>query len=67
MPQLVEAKGLGEDVDVLPIRRNIRKFNFTRKDTLADRVVVHLNVLSQGMEDGVLRKLELLRLSQILK
>ena len=40
---------------VLPIRRNIHKFNFTREDTLADKVVVHLNVLSPGMEYRVLR------------
>ena len=54
LPQLVESKGLGEDVGVLPIRRNILKFNFTREDTLADKVVVHLNVLSLGVEDGFL-------------
>ena len=53
--QLVKTKGLGEDVSVLSIRRNIRKFNFIGEDTLADKVVVHLNVLSLGMEDGVLR------------
>ena len=54
LPQLVKTKGHGEDVGILPIRRNIRKFNFTREDTLADKVVVHLNVLSPGVEDGVL-------------
>ena len=50
---------LGEDVGVLPIRRNILKFDFTREDTLADKVVVHLNVLSSGVEDGVLHKLDI--------
>ena len=55
LPQLVETKGLGEDVGVLPIRRNIRKFNFTGEDTLVDKVLVHLNVLSLGVEDEVLR------------
>ena len=49
---------LGEDVVVLPIRRNILKFDFTREDTLADKFVVHLNVLSSGVEDGVLHKLD---------
>ena len=58
MPQLVETKGLGEDVGVLPIRRNILEFDFSRKNTLTEKVVVHLNVLSPGVEDGVLRKLD---------
>ena len=39
----------------LPIPRNILKFNFTRKDTLTDKMVVHLNVLSPCVEYGVLR------------
>ena len=55
LPQLVETKKLGEAVGVLPIRRDILKFDFTGEDTLADKVVVHLNVLSPGVEDGVLR------------
>ena len=58
LPQLVQTKGLGENVGVLPIHPNILKFDFTREDTLADKVVVHLNVLSPGLEDGVLRKLD---------
>ena len=53
--QLLSTKGLGEDVGVLPIRRNILKFDFTREDTLAEKVVVHLNVLGPSVEDGVLR------------
>ena len=60
MLQLVETKGLGKNVDVLPIRRNMLKFDFTREDTLTDKMVVHLNVLSPGVEDGVLRKLDVL-------
>ena len=52
LPQLVETKGLGEDVGVLLIRRNIRKFDFTREDTLTDEMVVNLNVLSSVVEDG---------------
>ena len=64
LPQLVETKGFGEDVDVFPIRRNIRKFDFTREDTLADKMVVHLNVLSPGVEDGFFASWMLLRLSQ---
>ena len=35
-----------------------RKFNFTGEDTLTEKVVVHLNVLSSGVEYGVLRKLD---------
>ena len=46
---------VSEDVGVLPIRRNIRKFNFTGEDMLVDKVIVHLNVLSPGVEDRVLR------------
>ena len=55
LPQPFETKGLGEDVSVLPIRRNILKYEFTGEDTLAEKVVVHLNVLSPDVEDGVLR------------
>ena len=36
----------------------MRKFDFTREDTLANKMVVHFNVLSSGVEDGVLRKLD---------
>ena len=52
--QLVKTKGLGEDVGVLPIYRNILKFDFIREDMLTDKVIVHLNVLGPGMEDRVL-------------
>ena len=54
LPQLVQAEGLGENVDSLLIRRNIHKFDFTGKDTLTDEVVVHLDVLGLGVEDEVL-------------
>ena len=57
MPQLVQTKGLGEDVGSLSIRRNILKFDFTRKDMLTDKMVVHLNVLGPCLENGVLREL----------
>ena len=57
-PQLVQTKGLGEDVGNLSIRRNIQKFDFTRKDTLSDKMIVHLNVLGLCMENGVLRELD---------
>ena len=58
MPQLVETKGLGEDVGSLSIRRNILKFDFTRKDTLTDEMIVHLNVLGLCEENRVLRELD---------
>ena len=58
LPQLVQTKGLGEDVGSLLIHRNILKFDITRKDTLTDKVVVHLNVLGPCVEDGVLRELD---------
>ena len=58
MLQLVETKGLGEDVGVLPIHRNILKFDFTRKDTLTDKVIMHLNVLGPCVENGILRELD---------
>ena len=47
-------EGLGEDVGVFPSRRNILKFDFTGEDTLTDKMLVHLNVLSPGVEYGVL-------------
>ena len=52
--QLVETKELGENVGVLPICRNIRKFNVTVEDMLSDKVILYLNVLSPGVEDEVL-------------
>ena len=57
-PQLVKTKGLGEDVGVLSIRRNKLKFDITGEYTLTDKMIVHLNVLSSGVEDRVLRKLD---------
>ena len=54
--QLVETKGLGEDVGVLPIHRNILEFDFNRK--LTDKMVVHLNVLSPSVEDRIFCKLD---------
>ena len=45
------------------IRQNIRKFNFTREDMLANKVIVHLNVLSPGVEDEFFASWMLLRLS----
>ena len=54
LPQLVQTKGLGEDVGSLPICRNMLKFDFTREDTLTDKMIVHLNVLSPGVEYAVL-------------
>ena len=56
LPQLVQTKRLGEDIDILPIRQNILKFDFTREDMLKGKMIVHLNVLS--LEYGVLRKLD---------
>ena len=54
----MKTKGLGEDFGILPIRRNILKFDITRKDTLTDKVEVHLNVLGPCVENGVLRELD---------
>ena len=56
--QLVYTKGLGEDVGSLPIHRNVLKFDFTRKDTFMDEMIVHLNVLGPCVEKGVLRELD---------
>ena len=58
LPQLVQTKGLGEDVNSLPIRRNVLRFNFTKKDTLTDEMIVHLNVLGPCVENGVFRELD---------
>ena len=54
LPQLFESKGLGEDVGVLQICWNILKFDFMEEDTLADKVVMHLNVLSPGVQNRIL-------------
>ena len=58
LPQLVQTKGLGEDVGRLPICQNILKFDFTRKDMLTDEMVVYLNVLGQCVENGGFRELD---------
>ena len=55
LPQLVQAKGFGEDIGSLPISSNINHFDFTGKDMLAEKMVVHLNVLGLGVEDRVSR------------
>ena len=34
------------------------KFYFTREDALMDKMIVHLNVLSSGVENRVLRELD---------
>ena len=34
------------------------EYDFTREDTLTDKMIVHLNVLGPGMEDGVPRELD---------
>ena len=58
MRQLVCSKRLGEDIGSLPIRRNILKFDFTREDTHTNKMIVHLNVLSPGMEYEVRRYMD---------
>ena len=59
LPQLVETEGLGENVGNLPIRLNINEFDITKEDTLVEKMVVHLNVLIPGVEDGVFHKLDI--------
>ena len=58
LPQLVQTKRFGEDVGSLSIRQNILKFDFTREDTLTNKVIVHLNVLSPCVEYRVLHELD---------
>ena len=58
LTQLVETKGLREDVRSLPIFRNINSFDFTLEDTLTNKVVVHLNVLSPGVKDRGFHELD---------
>ena len=40
------------------------KFDFTREDTFTDKVVMHLNVLSPGVETRFFASWMLMRLSQ---
>ena len=65
LTQLVETKGLREDVRSLPIFRNINSFDFTLEDTLTNKVVVHLNVLSPGVKDGALRTLDIVEVVKV--
>ena len=53
-----EKGSIGEDVGSLPIRRNILKFDFTKKDTLTGKEIMHLNVLGPCVENRVLRELD---------
>jgi hypothetical protein len=62
LPQLVETKGLGEDVSSLPIHRNMSQFDFTRKDTLMEEMIMHVDVLCPCMEAGFFASWMLLRL-----
>ena len=48
-------KRLGKDIGSLTIHHNVDQFNFTVDNMLADQVIVHLNVLGPGVEDGVPR------------
>ena len=65
LPQLVETKGLGEDVGIPPIRQNILKFDFTGEDTLADKVVECTSMcLVRAWKTGFFANWMLLRLSQ---
>ena len=65
MSQLVPAKSLGEDIDNLLICQNIHKFYFTGEDSLVDEMIVYLDVLCQGVEDRVLRKLDIIEVVAI--
>ena len=47
-------RGLVKMLGSFPIRQNIYQFDFTGKDTLADKMVVHIDVLGPGVDDGVL-------------
>ena len=58
MMQLVQAKRFGEDIDDMPICWNIHKFDFTRENSLAEKVIMYVNVLHSGVEDGVLGELD---------
>ena len=58
MPQIVGTEGFGEDIGSLTICQKISKFHLTKNDSLSEKMVVHLNVLFPGVEDGVLGKLD---------
>ena len=38
--------------------RKAKKFDFSGEDSLVDKMIVHLDVLCSGVEEGVLRKLD---------
>ena len=42
----------------LLICRNIKKIDFTRENSFADKMIVHLYVLCLGVKDGVIHKLD---------
>ena len=60
--QLVQTKGLGENVSILLIRWNIVKFDFTVEDRLTDKMVVHSMRLVWAWNMGFFASWMLLRL-----
>jgi hypothetical protein len=56
--QLVQTKGLGEDVGNLPIRRNMFQFHLTGEDTLPDEMIVHFDVRRPYVKNRVFRELD---------
>ena len=42
----------------MSIRRNVRQFDFTGKDPLTNKVIMHLDVLGPGVEYAVSRKVD---------
>ena len=57
MPELVDAKGLQKDISNLNVRADMLKIDFTGLYTFADDVVVHLDMFSPCVKDGVPRQI----------
>ena len=58
MPQLVKTKRFGEDINNLPIRRNMLQVNFAKKEPLTDKMIMQLNVFCPGVEYRVFCKVD---------
>ena len=65
LPKLVSSKCLREDVNHLNVRVDVLKVDIPNQDTFSDEMVVHLDVLSSSMEDGVSSKVYTAKVSTV--
>ena len=58
---IVGPQGFREDVSCLKMGADVLKVDIPCKDTFSDEVVVHLDVLSPSMEEGVSNEMNVVK------